>query len=478
VNIADLNEATLLLQKALGSVVSVKPSDLEVVSYDGLKIAGSPNARIRIENAKQVGEVLKIANQFSIPVTTKGAGSSLTGGATPIHGGWVLDLSALNQMEIDQENRIAQCGPGVIVAHFQEEAEKLGLFYPPDPSSKKFCTIGGNIACNAGGLRCLKYGVTRDYVLSLGGYLANGEFVRWGRSTRKFATGYNLRDLWIGSEGTLGVVTEITVKLIQKPLRRKTFLGAFIDNESALAAPHKLSKLNLQPSILEYMDKWTINCLQDYLDAEVFEGVSPSPMLLIELDGLGDEVDRASRILTKWLEENSLAFRVADDEADAEKLWQVRRQGSSAMKKLASTKLNEDVVVPLSQQIKLVKFVENLRQQFDLKIGVFGHCGDGNLHVNFMYDEENPEETNRAVQALSQLMSQVISLGGAISGEHGVGLAKTPFVREQFNGAEWKVMKSIKNALDPKGILNPGKIFDVFKPWEEPKLKVDLHWEK
>ena len=189
-------------------------------------------------------------------------------------------------------------------------------------------------------------------------------------------------------------------------------MGAFIDNESALAAPHELSKLNLQPSILEYMDKWTINCLQDYLDAEVFEGVSPSPMLLIELDGLGDEVDRASTILTKWLEENSLAFRVADDEADAEKLWQVRRQGSSAMKKLASTKLNEDVVVPLSQQIKLVKFVENLRQQFDLKIGVFGHCGDGNLHVNFMYDEENPEETNRAVQALSQLMSQVISLGG------------------------------------------------------------------
>ena len=225
-NIADLNEATLLLQKALGSVVSVKPSDLEVVSYDGLKIAGSPNARIRIENAKQVGEVLKIANQFSIPVTTKGAGSSLTGGATPIHGGWVLDLSALNKMEIDQENRIAQCGPGVIVAHLQEEAEKLGLFYPPDPSSKKFCTIGGNIACNAGGLRCLKYGVTRDYVLSLGGYLANGEFVRWGRSTRKFATGYNVRDLWIGSEGTLGVVTEITVKLIQNPFAEKLF-GSF-----------------------------------------------------------------------------------------------------------------------------------------------------------------------------------------------------------------------------------------------------------
>jgi glycolate oxidase len=431
-----------------------------------------------VDHTKQVGEVLKLANEFQVPVTTKGAGSSLTGGATPIQGGWVLDLSKLNHLELDEKNRIARCGPGVVVSNLQSEAEKLGLFYPPDPSSKDFCTIGGNVACNAGGLRCVKYGVTRDYVLALSGYMANGDQVTWGRATRKFATAYNVRDLWIGSEGTLGVVTEITLRLVEKPLCRTTFLGAFASDELALSASLALSELRIRPSILEYMDKWTINCLQDYTGVQVFEGLAANPMLLIELDGSETEVSRQSGILTDWLSEHSLAFRVAEREEDAENLWQVRRQGSSAMKKLASTKLNEDVVVPLDQQVDLVRFVESLRHQFNLKIGVFGHCGDGNLHVNFMYDENDEEETTRSVEALTSLMKKVIELGGAISGEHGVGLAKTPFVRDQFNQAEWEVMKSIKQSLDPKGILNPGKIFQIFKPWEKEKLKVDLHWEK
>ena len=226
------------------------------------------------------------------------------------------------------------------------------------------------------------------------------------------------------------------------------------------------------------MDKWTINCLQNYTGVQVFEDLAANPMLLIELDGTENEVSRQSGILTDWLSKYSLAFRIAESEEEAENLWQVRRQGSSAMKELASTKLNEDVVVPLDQQVNLVRFVESLRHQFNLKIGVFGHCGDGNLHVNFMYNEDDEEETTRSVEALTSLMKKVIELGGAISGEHGVGLAKTPFVRDQFNQAEWEVMKSIKQSLDPKGILNPGKIFQIFKPWEKEKLKVDLHWEK
>ena len=308
--------------------------------------------------------------------------------------------------------------------------------------------------------------------------MANGDQVTWGRATRKFATAYNVRDLWIGSEGTLGVVTEITLRLVERPLCRTTFLGAFASDELALSASLALSELRIRPSILEYMDKWTINCLQDYTGVQVFEGLAANPMLLIELDGSETEVSRQSGILTDWLSKHSLAFRVAESEEEAENLWQVRRQGSSAMKKLASTKLNEDVVVPLDQQVDLVRFVESLRLQFNLKIGVFGHCGDGNLHVNFMYDENDEEETTRSVEALTSLMKKVIELGGAISGEHGVGLAKTPFVRDQFNQAEWEVMKSIKQSLDPKGILNPGKIFQIFKPWEKEKLKVDLHWEK
>ena len=465
------------LCEQLGDCVETSFGQREDYSYDGLKISSLPDAVIRVKEAAQVGTVLKIANQYGIAVTTRGTGSSLTGGATPIQGGWVLDLSQLNHFEIDDENQLARCDPGVVVADLQAAAAEQDLFYPPDPSSKKFCTLGGNVACNAGGLRCVKYGVTRDYILSLSGYLANGEYVRWGRATRKFATAYNLRDLWVGSEGTLGVVTEITVRLVDLPKTTRTFLGVFESDELALSSPHALRKLGLSPSILEYMDRWTIDCLQKYVGTEVFPGIEPHPMLLIEVDGNEHEVQEQSKLLENWLMDTSLAHRSAVTPEEAEKLWDVRRQGSSSMKKLASTKLNEDVVVPLSRQIELVQSVEELRKKYGIKIGVFGHCGDGNLHVNLMYDEENEEETSRAVSALRELMSQVISLDGAISGEHGVGLAKTPFVREQFKDAEWNAMLAVKKALDPKNILNPGKIFDVFHPWEQKKIPVTLSWE-
>lgn len=465
------------LCKQLPDCVETGSQERENASYDGLKISSLPEAVIRIKEASQVGVALKIANEHAIPVTTRGAGSSLTGGATPLHGGWVLDLSGLNEVQIDKKNQVAHCGPGVVVADLQAEAEKDHLFYPPDPSSKKFCTIGGNIACNAGGLRCVKYGVTRDYVLSLEGYLANGEKVKWGRTTRKFATGYNLRDLWVGSEGTLGVVTQATLRLIDLPLQTQTFLGVFESDEVALSSPEELRKVGLRPSILEYLDQWTIDCLQKYIGTEVFPGINPNPMLLIEVDGTQREVEEQSKLLTQWLENTALAFRVARNPDEAERLWDVRRQGSSSMKKLASTKLNEDVVVPLDKQVELVQCVNGLRKKFSIKIGVFGHCGDGNLHVNLMYDEENTEETSRAVGALRDLMSEVIKLGGAISGEHGVGLAKTPFVREQFNQAEWSAMLAVKKALDPNNILNPGKIFDVFHPWGQKKKAVTMSWE-
>ena len=466
------------LKQKLGDCVHTQDDELYGVSYDGLKVRGSPEALIKVHQTKEVGDVLKLANEFRIPVTCRGTGSSLTGGATPFQGGWVLDLSKLSSIDIDPANMLARCGPGAVVGDLQKKVAEHGLFYPPDPSSKNFCTIGGNVACNAGGLRCVKYGVTRDYVLSLSGYLPTGEFVRWGRDTRKFATGYNLRDLWIGSEGTLGVVTEITVRLILAVPNRVTFLGAFSDDQAALNAPLALSKLGIRPSIIEYMDQWTIDCLQKYVGEEVFTGVEPKPMVLIELDGSKESLTQDAILVEQWLKSDSMNYKRADDDGESEKLWEVRRQGSSSMKKLATTKLNEDIVVPLDRQIELVQFVDFLRRDFELKIGVFGHCGDGNLHVNFMYDEENEQETAKAVQALHQLMKKVIALGGAISGEHGVGLAKTPFVRDQFNDAEWNAMLAIKKTLDPKGILNPGKIFDVFKPWDQKKEKVVLSWER
>ena len=470
--------ALSVLRKEMGSRVKTSAEDLYPVSYDGLKVSGSPQALVEISDEKEVGLVLKLANEFCVPVTSRGSGSSLTGGATPFLGGWVMDLSRLSSIEVDCDNMLVRCGPGVVVGDLQEKVAEYGLFYPPDPSSKKFCTIGGNIACNAGGLRCVKYGVTRDYVLALSGYLPTGEYVRWGRATRKFATGYNLRDLWIGSEGTLGVVTGITLRLILSVPNRITFLAAFTDDQSALTAPLDICKLGVRPSILEYMDQWTIDCLQKYVGVEVFRGVEPKPMLLIELDGTTESLEPEAKLIENWLSENAIGFRRANSEEEAEELWEVRRQGSSSMKKLASTKLNEDIVVPLDRQIELVGFVDSLRENYGLNIGVFGHCGDGNLHVNLMYDEEDEVETRKSVDALHQLMDKVIELDGAISGEHGVGLAKTPFVRNQFNDAEWKAMLAVKKALDPKGILNPGKIFDVFKPWDQKKEKVVLSWER
>jgi glycolate oxidase len=466
------------LRRDLGACLLSSEEDIFSSSFDGLKIERRPSAVIKPERAEQVGRALALANEHSVPVTTRGVGSSLTGGATPLAGGWVLDVSGLDAIDVDAGNTLVRCGPGAVVADLQKKAFDMGLFYPPDPSSKKFCTIGGNIACNAGGLRCVKYGVTRDYVLALSGYLATGEFVTWGRATRKFATGYNLRDLWIGSEGTLGVVTEAVLRLIPQPSNRRTFIAACPSEEIALTAPVALMKLGVRPSIIEFLDQWTVDCLQKYTGKEIFPGLGANPVLLIELDSPGTSLDTESKILEDWLAEFSLQSSVAKSEEEAEEFWEVRRQGSSSMKKLADTKLNEDIVVPLDRQVELVGFVSSLREKSKLKIGVFGHCGDGNLHVNFMYNESDAEETNRAVGALRELMQKVVGLGGAISGEHGVGLAKTPFVRMQFNDAEWRTMKSIKQAMDPKGILNPGKIFDVFNPWEQKKVSAPLSWER
>ena len=309
------------------------------------------------------------------------------------------------------------------------------------------------------------------------GYLPTGEKVQWGRATRKFATGYNLRDLWIGSEGTLGVVTEVVLGLVQQPAYNRTFLAAFQDEATALEAPFALSALGLQPSVLEFLDQWTVSCVEAFTGKTVMDGVSGLPVLLIELDGHPAEVEENAEKLLGWLDEQAMVHRVAANEAEAEELWEVRRTGSPAMRQLANTKLNEDVVVPLTKQVELMGFVDDLRKGHDLRIGTFGHCGDGNLHVNFMYDRDDADEAKRASLALGELMEKVVELGGAISGEHGVGLAKTEFMRLQFNDAEWETMKAIKRTMDPNGILNPGKIFEPFCPWEHVPVNEDLPWE-
>ena len=465
-----------LTRKLPERVVTDKQSRFRA-SLDNLRLSFLPEAVIQVAQAAEVGAVLKIAHKYEVPVTARGAGSSATGSAVPLKGGWVLDLSKLNEISINQVSRMATVGPGVVTAELQAKVEALGLFFPPDPSSKKYSTIGGNIACNAGGMRCVKYGVTRDYVLGLEGFLADGSPVKLGLPLKKYVSGLNLRDLWIGSEGTLGVVTSATLRLIAKPEKRWTGMFAFKSESAALRSVVSLLKAGVQPSILEFLDRQSVTCAENYTGKEVFPRHSRSAILLIEVDGSPAEVRSQRAELLELLEPKALAHREARTEAQAEKLWQVRRTCSQSMFSIADTKLNEDVVVPIEKQVELIRYTLELKKEIGLATPTFGHAGDGNLHVHIMYNRENKAEAKRAKAGIKKLMQRVVDLGGVITGEHGIGLAKIPFMGIQHTKAEIAAMRAVKDALDPKGILNPGKIFDRFEVWDHAPVKVELPWD-
>jgi len=466
------------LQQCLGDSVSVAAEDLAAKSHDGLKIAFAPEAVIKPVKPVEVGTLLKLANEYKVPVTTRGAGSTLTGSATPRRGGWVLDLSGLDHFEIDPLNNFCHAEAGAVTGRIQEAAMAMGRFYPPDPSSLKWCTIGGNIACNAGGLRCLKYGVTRDYVVSLEGYLPTGEHVKLGRDLKKFASGFNLRDLWIGSEGMLGVITHATLRLIPAPAARQTFLAAFSEECGALKAAQELLEAGVaRPSILEFLDRLSVQGAEGRIGRTLFPEAPGSPLLLIELDGHPSEVTEESVHVESWLQRSSMAHLVASCMEEADELWEVRRKCSGAMFELANSKLNQDVVVPIRREVDLLDHVGKVRKETGLPIAVFGHAGDGNLHVNVMYDRKSPQVRETAAKAVRLVMEKVVELGGSISGEHGIGLAKTAYTDLEFTDVELATMQTIKNAMDPGNILNPGKLFEQFEPWRYDPVEVDLPWD-
>lgn len=446
-------------------------------SVDNLRLSFPPEAVIRVVAASEAGKVLEVAHRYGVPVTARGAGSSATGSAVPVRGGWVLDLSALNQIEIDPLGRMATVGAGVVTADLQDAAEKRGLFYPPDPSSKKYSTIGGNIACNAGGMRCVKYGVTRDYVLALEGFLANGTPVKLGLPLKKYVSGLNLRDLWIGSEGMLGVVTSATLRLVAKPERRWSGMFAFRKEASALRAVTGLLKAGIEPSILEFLDRQSVACAENYCGKQMYPGIAGASLLLIELDGTRSDVRRQRVALLGFMEDRALGCKEAKTSAQAEKLWQVRRTCSQSMFSLADTKLNEDVVVPLAKQAELIAYTLKLKKEIGLATPTFGHAGDGNLHVHIMYNRGHSGESKRARAGIEKLMQKVVDLGGVITGEHGIGLAKIPFMAMQHSPAEIAAMQVIKQALDPRGILNPGKLFEPFEVWDHEPVEVCLPWD-
>lgn len=470
--------ATQLLLRRLGAkIVRTDAASLHTASFDSSKIPFAPEALILPRREADLGVVLTLANQKRVPVTVRGGGTTLTGAAAPRRGGWVVDLTAWKKVRIDAEMGLAHVQAGAKIADIHAAAEAVGWFYPPDPSSKVYSTIGGNIACNAGGMHGGKYGVTRDFVLALEGFLPTGEFVRWGTPTKKFSAGFNLRDLWIGSEGMLGIITAATLKLIPRPAARWTVLTAFADEAAAFRAVRALFAQRIQPAICEFLDRYSVLCAERATGKTVFAGQAGKPVVLLELAGSASEVREQKRAVLAWAAEHTLAHREARSREEAETLWAVRRKCSGAMFELGDAKLNEDIVIPAQNYERFATFLEKLRRTSKLAIPTFGHLGDGNLHVNIMYHRAIPAECRAAEHAVQKLMETVVALGGAISGEHGIGLAKTPFLHLQHNTAQIGAMRAVKRALDPKGILNPGKMFDRFEIWKYPRLDVKLPWD-
>lgn len=473
-----VNHTEELLARLGPDVVLTGDDARFAASLDNARLSFLPDAVVKPRNEDDICILLCEANKRKVPVTPRGAGTATTGSASPVKGGWVLDMSGWTNLHIDAATGIAYAQPGVITATLSVEAEKLGWFYPPDPSSHKYSTIGGNIACNAGGMRGAKYGVTRDYVMALEGFLPTGQWVRWGADLRKYAAGYNMRDLWVGSEGTLGVVTGAVLKLIAKPEARATFLISFADEFTALALARTLTAARLTPSILEFMDRQCVECtIAEGLKLPLATDGDAPALLLVELDGDADRVEIDAIALAQLAAPLSTSFRRATTAAEAEELWAVRRKCSKAMFRLADAKLNEDIVIPARAQDDLIHFTQELQTRTGLATPVFGHAADGNFHVHVMYRKQVPEDCARAENAVREIMEKVVELGGAISGEHGIGLAKTPFLTLQHSKAEIDAMAAIKHALDPNGILNPGKIFEPFRVWEHETVKVTLPWD-
>jgi glycolate oxidase len=469
---------TAQLRRKLGpAIVKTDRESCYQASFDSGRMSFLPVAVITPRKREQVGEVLTLANAHQVPVTPRGRGTTLTGGASPRAGGWVLDLTKLNRVRIDPEAGFAHVQAGAVVAKVQDLAAKQGWFYPPDPSSKNFCTIGGNIACNAGGMHGGKYGVTRDFVIALKGYLPTGEFVEWGTATRKFAAGFNLRDLWIGSEGMLGVVTDAVLRLIPQPAARWTLLTSFADEVSAFRAARALFATRVQPAICEFLDRSSVQCAESAMGTTIFPGQPGRPVMLLELAGSEAEVKETRQTVLAWAKAHATGHRAEKTPEEAEQLWAVRRKCSGAMFQMGDAKLNEDITVPLKAYEPFARYLNRLRQSSGLAIPTFGHLADGNLHVNIMYHRDNPTECQQAEAAVVSLMEKVVSLGGSISGEHGIGLAKSPFLRIQHSEAEVGAMQAVKRALDPRGILNPGKMFEVFEVWKCPRVVAQFPWD-
>jgi len=448
------------LRKIVGKAhISSKLQDLICYSYDATNRKHLPEVVVHPASAKEISAILKLANEEKIPVVPRGAGCGFSGGSVPVKGGIALILTRLNRiLEIDQENLIAVVEPGLVTKKLQTEVEKLGLFYPPDPASLEYCTLGGNIAECAGGPRAFKYGVTREYVLGLEVVLPTGELINTGSRVMKSVVGYDLTRLLIGSEGTLGIVTKIIVKLIPLPPERRIMQIAFPQAEDAAKAVTSIISHRIIPAALEFMDQAAINAVEDYLKVGLPR--HSQALLIIEIDGHQVQVEEDSRQIEKICRQKGAEEIInAKEQEETEKIWKLRRSVSPAIAGIRNTKINEDVVVPRNKIPELLSFVSQLREKLKLIIICFGHAGDGNIHINFMYNKEDEAEAERIGLAIEKVFKKVLSLRGSLSGEHGIGFMKSAYIAWELSPQAIEIMKRIKKAFDPNNILNPGKIF-------------------
>ncbi|WP_163102143.1 glycolate oxidase subunit GlcD [Peribacillus alkalitolerans] len=431
-----------------------------VHSYDATpNFQAMPDAVVFPRNTQEVASIVKICNEHKVPIVPRGSGTNLCAGTTPTEGGIVLVFKHMNKiLEIDEENLTVTVQPGVITLDMIHSVEAKGLFYPPDPSSMKISTIAGNISENSGGLRGLKYGVTRDYVLALEVVLPNGEIIRTGGKLAKDVAGYDLTRLMVGSEGTLGIVTEATLKLIPMPESKKTMLALYQDLEAAARTVSKIIANKIIPATLEFLDQPTLEVVEAH--AQIGLPTDVKAVLLIEQDGALEVVERdMKRMAEICKEQNAVSVKVASSEQEAEGLRTARRNALSALARLKPTTILEDATVPRSEIAKMVTAINQIAEKYMVKICTFGHAGDGNLHPTCPTDVRDHEEMERVEAAFAEIFETAIKLGGTITGEHGVGMMKAPYLEWKLGAEGMAVMRAIKSSFDPNNIMNPGKVF-------------------
>lgn len=428
-------------------------------SYDATNLRYLPDAVVFPGTTEEIAKIMKLANKEKFFVIPRGAGTGMSGGALAVKGGIVLVMSRFNRiLEIDENNLIAVVEPGVITGVFQKEVERLGLFYPPDPASLDFCTLGGNLAECAGGARALRYGVTKDYVLGLEVVLPTGHILNTGQRTIKGVVGYDLTKLLVGSEGTLGIITKIILRLLPLPEAKQTLLALFDRLDDATYAVTNVIRSRIIPTTLEYMDKNAISCVESYLNIGL--PTDCEALLLIEIDGeKGSITSKAEKIKGVCLESGARSVEVAKNTEESGRLWQARRAVSPAAFKLKPHKVSEDIVVPRSKLPHIISAVKEISERYGLIVITFGHAGDGNIHVNFMIDHQDSDEVSRVGKAVRELFQATLNLGGTLSGEHGIGITKAPYLDMEIDAIGIDIMKGIKKVFDPHNILNPGKIF-------------------